>query len=83
MTINHFYQKVTAMPIYEFQCADCNHKFEVLMRNDAEHPEKCPACGAPAPEKQLSGFAVGEAAPAQSASPCARCPSNPHCPRAK
>ncbi len=35
------------MPIYEFHCAGCGHRFEKLSRgNTREHP--CPECGATA-----------------------------------
>jgi putative FmdB family regulatory protein len=32
------------MPIYEYNCQDCGHDFEALVRN-GEKPEECPKCG--------------------------------------
>ena len=37
------------MPIYDFQCRQCGHRFEQLVRPD-ESPA-CPACGAAGPER--------------------------------
>ncbi|MDW8480164.1 MAG: zinc ribbon domain-containing protein [Xanthomonadales bacterium] len=33
------------MPIYEFECVRCEHRFESLMRFSDPDPEGCPACG--------------------------------------
>lgn len=45
------------MPIYEFQCLECEHEFEelVLRRDEAV---ACPDCGADDVKRLLSGFAV-------------------------
>lgn len=32
------------MPIYEYECQDCHHRFEFLMIGRKENP-KCPKCG--------------------------------------
>ena len=32
------------MPIYEYQCADCHHKFDVLQKITDEPPKQCPVC---------------------------------------
>jgi putative FmdB family regulatory protein len=48
------------MPIYEYECRACGHRFESLVFG-SERPE-CPACGAKEPEKRLSSFAVSTAA---------------------
>lgn len=32
------------MPIYEYECRDCNHNFEVVESMKAEAQELCPAC---------------------------------------
>ncbi|MBN2799565.1 MAG: zinc ribbon domain-containing protein [Deltaproteobacteria bacterium] len=34
------------MPIYEYACESCGHRFERLVRHDALPPE-CPECGEP------------------------------------
>ncbi len=30
------------MPIYEFECEECGHRFEVMMGFDEDPPEVCP-----------------------------------------
>jgi putative FmdB family regulatory protein len=57
------------MPIFEYICADCSHRFETIVRSSAS-PE-CPACGGGRLEKQLSVFAVGAGAAAPRAQPAA------------
>ena len=44
------------MPIYEYQCQQCGHQFEKLVRGD-ESPA-CPACETSAVERLLSLSAV-------------------------
>lgn len=62
------------MPIYEYACSECGHKFEALVRSSTV-PE-CPRCHATALEKQLSVFATtaSSAAPPPP-SPCSSCPN--------
>ena len=50
------------MPIHEYQCRQCSHRFEELVRRD-EKPV-CPSCSSGRLEKLFSAFAVGHAAPA-------------------
>jgi len=47
------------MPLYEYRCAACDHRFEVLQRvgDDAEGVV-CPRCGEPRVARQLSTFAA-------------------------
>ena len=33
------------MPIYEYKCADCGHKKEVLQKLSDAPLKECPACG--------------------------------------
>ena len=33
------------MPIYEFQCKKCKHRFEKIQSFSAKPPKKCPECG--------------------------------------
>ena len=45
------------MPLYEYACTECRHRFEVLQRmNDGSEGVTCPECGAGAPQRQLSTF---------------------------
>lgn len=45
------------MPIFEYVCAQCDHRFEaIVLGSQAPH---CPQCDGERLEKQLSVFAVG------------------------
>jgi putative FmdB family regulatory protein len=57
------------MPIFEYRCEACGHKFEAILFGD-QTPE-CPQCHTEKLEKQLSVFAVSK--PATSASSAAGC----------
>jgi putative FmdB family regulatory protein len=47
------------MPIYEYQCADCNTKFEKLVRRSTEAAEvDCPSCGQKHVSQQYSTFSA-------------------------
>jgi putative FmdB family regulatory protein len=61
------------MPIYEYACRTCDHRFEMLVRG-GEAPS-CPNCQGAELERALSTFAVGGPAPRETAgaSPCGRC----------
>jgi putative FmdB family regulatory protein len=41
------------MPIYEYRCATCGERVEVLVRSQATAP-RCPTCGSPLRDKLLS-----------------------------
>ena len=56
------------MPIFEYCCESCGHKFEAILLG-SQTPE-CPQCHTQKLEKQLSTFAV---ATKSSASPAAGC----------
>jgi putative FmdB family regulatory protein len=45
------------MPIFEYSCQSCGHRFEHLTR--AGRDAVCPACDSTTLDKQLSTFAVG------------------------
>jgi putative FmdB family regulatory protein len=68
------------MPIYEYKCRKCGSAFEHLARTTTEPAPKCPKCGAPKPEKQLSVFSASVAGSSPSL-PCAdgACPSSGGC----
>lgn len=60
------------MPLYEFECQSCEHRFETLVRG-AEQPV-CPACQGTKLERALSTFAVNtRAASAPAPGACGRC----------
>ncbi|MGQ0811632.1 MAG: FmdB family zinc ribbon protein [Nitrospiraceae bacterium] len=62
------------MPIFEYLCRECNHRFEALVQGTTS--PNCPSCKATTLEKQFSAFGVGGsadwAAPSGS-SPCGSC----------
>ena len=48
------------MPLYEYRCDRCDHRFEVLQRmGDDATGIDCPKCGDAKVTKQLSTFAAG------------------------
>ena len=50
---------MSAMPIYEFECAKCGNRFEELMASSAEIPA-CPDCGATRAKRQFSSVSPPE-----------------------
>jgi putative FmdB family regulatory protein len=65
-----------SMPMYEYQCRECHHLFELLVREQTVLA--CPACDGRELDRQLSVFAVGGDSPkfnARGASPgpCGSC----------
>jgi putative FmdB family regulatory protein len=64
------------MPIFEYVCTSCDHRFEAIVRG-AEQPH-CPSCDGDHLEKQLSVFAVGSSGATSAArsfgpAPCGTC----------
>src|ERR1700758_4297337 len=47
----------SAMPIYEYECKKCHHRFERIQKFSDPHVKKCPQCGG-AVEQVLSAPAV-------------------------
>lgn len=43
-----------AMPIYEYECSRCEHRFEELIRLSDPEPEACPACGQSSVRRRIS-----------------------------
>jgi putative FmdB family regulatory protein len=35
----------TLMPLYEYQCGKCNHRFEKIQKFSDPGPDVCPVCG--------------------------------------
>jgi putative FmdB family regulatory protein len=42
------------MPIYEFECSACGHRFDRLQKLSDTDPSICPACGAPQLRRMVS-----------------------------
>ena len=45
------------MPLYEYQCEECDHRFEVIQKFSDPPIETCPKCGGPV-RKLLSSPAI-------------------------
>src|ERR1700690_3128330 len=45
------------MPLYEYECKKCHHRFEKIQSFSARHTKKCPDCGGPV-EQVISAPAV-------------------------
>ncbi len=45
------------MPIYEYECMDCGHRFELNRKiNERDSPAKCPKCGAQHMKRAFGSF---------------------------
>ena len=50
------------MPIYEFACRSCDHRFEELVKVNGSSPAvACPDCGSSQTTRLMSAFAVRSA----------------------
>lgn len=71
------------LPIYEYNCAACGARFEVLVREAGEESRaSCPACGSHRKERRLSTFATRAAsndAPTCAPAEAGACPHNAAC----
>ncbi|MGQ9590018.1 MAG: FmdB family zinc ribbon protein [Planctomycetota bacterium] len=48
------------MPLYDFQCAECEATFDELVRSPSDEGSvRCPKCGSSAVKRLLSSFALG------------------------
>ena len=45
------------MPIYEYQCQNCQHELEALQKISEDPKRDCPACGRPDLKKKVSAAA--------------------------
>jgi putative FmdB family regulatory protein len=55
------------MPIYEYQCRQCGHGFEMLRRmKDADAKVECPKCRSADVKREFSTFAAGGCGPSGS-----------------
>jgi len=64
------------MPIYEYRCNACDHRFEALLARSDEAAPPCPRCGGAQVSKLPSAFAVTHGGASPAAGPCgnADCP---------
>lgn len=71
------------MPIYEYKCDKCEHRFEQLVKSmNGDGTVVCPECGSKKVEKQLSVFAArqGQTASAPAGAGCHNCGEAGSCP---
>ncbi|RMH16306.1 MAG: zinc ribbon domain-containing protein [Acidobacteria bacterium] len=62
------------MPLYEYRCEDCEHRFEVLQAVGADGRDLlCPCCGERHLSRLLSSFATGGDAGREAALPLTGC----------
>jgi len=48
------------MPIYEYQCSQCSHRFEIIHGAAEKDLEiRCPKCGDSRIERMISSFSCG------------------------
>ena len=63
------------MPLHEYECRDCGHRFEYLVRGSST--ASCPACHSSHLDRMLSVFAVSTGSATKSdsfaAGPCGTC----------
>ena len=45
------------MPIFEYECKKCGHRFEALLKSASSSAPKCPECNASGAKRLLSRFA--------------------------
>ncbi len=62
------------MPLYEYRCPECGHRFEVLQKmGQGAEGLFCPHCGAAKVEKQFSTFAAAAGAGASAGAAAGSC----------
>jgi len=48
------------MPLYEYECGACEHRFERLARvREADRGQQCPECGSKSVRRLMSVFSTG------------------------
>jgi putative FmdB family regulatory protein len=46
------------MPLYEYECAACGHRFEIIQKFSDGPPEACPKCGKGPLQRLMSSPAI-------------------------
>lgn len=62
------------MPIFDFACHDCGHKFDLLIANKDKNKAQCTKCGSTNVKQLLSAFATTTSS-SSAAATCQGCPS--------
>ena len=59
------------MPVYEYECEACGHRFELRRSmSDSDDEVECPACGTKKPKRVFSVFGTSGSSADLSASAC-------------
>ena len=62
------------MPIFEYVCAECGHKFEKLVLSARRASEvRCPVCNSTTVNKAISAFGVASGGGSMGATSAASC----------
>jgi putative FmdB family regulatory protein len=61
------------MPIFDFECRKCGHKFDLIVSNADKDKATCPQCGAANLKQLLSSFSTSKFGKTPDA--CAGCSS--------
>jgi putative FmdB family regulatory protein len=63
------------VPLFEYECAECQSRFEQLVFNSADSNVACRKCGSSQVRQLLSTFAVAASSdkPVNEAGPCGSC----------
>jgi putative FmdB family regulatory protein len=59
------------MPIFEYQCGKCSHRFETIILGS--EAAVCPRCQSKKLEQQVSRFGVAKERPAAATAACGSC----------
>ncbi|MDD4171137.1 MAG: zinc ribbon domain-containing protein [Syntrophomonas sp.] len=46
------------MPIFDFKCQECGHKFDLMISNADKDKAQCPQCGTTNLQQLLSSFST-------------------------
>ncbi|MEW6033615.1 MAG: zinc ribbon domain-containing protein [Chloroflexota bacterium] len=47
------------MPLYEYRCSACGHRFESLAKSSNEPAPRCSRCGSKEVKRMVAGFSTG------------------------
>jgi len=54
-------ESILSMPIYEYQCSECQHRFSVMVRRAGDTVKQpCPECGCARAERLISPISIGK-----------------------
>ncbi|HEX3010790.1 MAG TPA: zinc ribbon domain-containing protein [Syntrophomonadaceae bacterium] len=60
------------MPIFDFMCKECGHKFDLMVSNAEKSKVRCPQCGAEV-KQLLSPFSTSSAGSSSVKDNCRSC----------